>query len=100
MASFCDFELIYHGKHPLNAMRVVRDNMTCSGLLELSYIGEHYIHLCAHRFNDEYYHDMIADMDELIKNGGGEYEIINEDDMDCRVNFERYFPKDEKEGAE
>lgn len=100
MASFCDFELVYCGKHPLDVMRIVRDNMTISGLLELSYIGEHYIHLCAHRFNDEYYREMIAEMDGFIKEDGGEYEIISEDDMDCRVSFERYFPKDEKRDAE
>jgi len=100
MATYCDFELTYNGNYPLNAMMIVRNNMTIRGLLELDYVGEHYIHLCVHRFNDEYYHQMIADMDELIQNGGGEYEIINEDDMECRVNFERYFPKMDKEGAE
>lgn len=100
MATFCDFELIYSGKYPLYAMMIVRDNMTPSGLLELSYIGDTYIHLCVHRFNDEYYHEMIAKMDEFIKKSGGEYEIIAEDDMDCRVRFERYFPKMDKGGAE
>lgn len=100
MATYCDFELNYYGKHPLDVMMIIRNNMTIRGLLELSYVGEHYIHLYVHRFNDEYYREMIADMDMLIKKTGGKYEIISEDDMDCRVNFERYFPKDEKGGAE
>lgn len=100
MATFRDFELMYHGKYPLYAMMIARDNMTPSGLLEVSYVSESYVHLCVHRFNDEYYGEMIADMDTLIEKTGGEYEIIDEDEMDCRVDFDRYFPKMDKEGAE
>ena len=77
MATFMDFDIIYKGPRPLGVAKVVRDNMTPSGLLELCMVEKGYIHLGCHRFNDEYYEDMLDALNQyiIVDEHGGEYRI-------------------------
>lgn len=75
MASFQSFELWYRGNNPYQVIRIVRDNITPSGVILIETAEPGSMCLAVFNFNDEYFQEMKDLLDSLIATQGGEYHL-------------------------